>query len=134
MAKPTEINMTLAELVRVSEASRVQLAESQARLRNAFDIPNRIKESLVTQPGKWLGVSLLTGFAISFIFRRKKAPAKVTELKRQRGFLLGLLSLAFTVGKPLAKAYAAKMLKDRLSARFGGAPLGQIERRNMPPY
>lgn len=134
MAKPTEIDMTLAELVRVSEASRAQLAESQARLMKALDFPNRIKESLVTQPGKWLGASLLAGLATSFLFRRKKAPAKVTELKRQRGFLPGLLSLAFTVGKPLAKAYAAKMIKDRLSSRFGSTFPAQIDRRSMPPY
>ncbi len=126
--------MTLEELVRASEASRLRLTESHAHMRRALDVPDRLRHSLMEKPGKWMGASLAAGFVGSFLFRKKKAPAKVSELKRQRGFLLGSLSLAFAFGKPLAKAYAAKMLKDYLAARMVSGQQVRFPRNEKPPY
>lgn len=134
MAQPTEIDKALAEMIRVSEASRHVLTESHDQLRRALDVPARIKESITGAPGKWLGGSLVAGLAASLLFRRKKAPEKVKELKRQRGFLLGLLSVAFTMGKPLAKAYATRMLGDYAASRIANGSQGRIPRREAPPY
>lgn len=134
MAHPTEITKALAQMVRVSEASRLVLTDSHAHMRRALDVPARIKESLLEAPGKWLGGSLVAGLAASFLFRRKKPPEKVKELKRQRGFLLGLLSLAFAMGKPIAKVYATRMLRDYLASRIASGSQGRIPRRETPPY
>ena len=92
MAQQTEKQMTLQELTQRSEAARLRLTESHARLKHKLDLPARAKESVMEKPMKWLGGSLATGFMGSFLFRRKKTPEKVKELKRQRGFLLGALS------------------------------------------
>lgn len=125
---------TLAEMIRVSEASRQLLTESHTHMRRALDIPARIRESLSEAPGKWLGASLAAGLAASFLFRRKKPPEKVKELKRQRGFLLGMLSLAFAMGKPLAKVYATRLLRDYLASRIANGSQARIPRRETPPY
>ena len=126
--------MTLDELVRRSEASRTNLTQSHAHVRRALDLPARIRGSLREAPGKWLGGSLVAGFVASFFFKRRKAPAKVKKLKRQRGFLLTMLTLGVTMGKPLAKAYAAKMLKDYLATRFVTGSQVKFARGGKPPY
>ena len=126
--------MTLEELVRSSEAARLQLTVSHAHLKHTLDLPARAKESLMKKPGQWLGGSLVAGFMGSFLFRKKKAPAKVKKLKQQRGFLLGLLSLAFEMGKPLAEVYATKLLKDYLAARFVPGSRAWFTNAEKPPY
>lgn len=127
--------MTLEELVRRSEAARLRLTESHASLRHKLDFPARARESLMEKPTKWLGGSLAAGFMGSLLFRKKKkAPERVRELKRQRGFLLGLLSLAFAMGKPLAKVYATKLLKDYLAGRIAAGSRGRFANVGQPPY
>lgn len=134
MAKPIEMTETLAELIRVGDASRQMLTDSHARMHGFFDIPARIKNSITEMPGKWLGGSLVAGLAASFLFRRKKAPEKTKALKRKGGALLGILSLAFAIGKPLAKVYATKMLREYLASRFSSGSDPRIVRRQTPPY
>lgn len=126
--------MTLEELVRRSEASRILLTESHARMKHALDFPSRARESLRDAPGKWLGGSLAVGFLTSFLFKRRKSPAKVEKPKHRHGFLIGLLTLAFTMGKPFAKAYALKMLKDYLSARLVSGARERVARGGNQPY
>lgn len=126
--------MTLEELVHASETSRFQLTESYAHMRSTLDVPSRIKHSLMEKPAKWLGVSLVAGFLASFLIRKKKAPPKVESLKRQRGFMFGLLTLAITLGKPLAKAYAAKVIKDHLEARFLSGKHARLTSPGKRPY
>ena len=134
MAQQTEKQMTLQELTQRSEAARLRLTESHARLKHKLDLPARAKESVMEKPMKWLGGSLATGFMGSFLFRRKKTPEKVKELKRQRGFLLGALSLALAMGKPLAKVYATKLLKDYLAGRIASGQWGRFANVGKPPY
>ena len=124
----------LAELIRVGDVSRQRLAESHAHMQGFLDIPARIKSSFTEMPGRWLGGSLVAGLAASLLFRKGKAPEKVKTLKRQKGLLLGILSLAFTIGKPLAKVYATKILKEYLTSRFSSGYDPRIVRRQTPPY
>jgi hypothetical protein len=120
MAYQSEKSKKLAELVKQGEASRLILTGAHARLRHTLETPSRIKSSITGAPAKWLGGSLVVGFATSLLFRsgKKKAPAQVIRVKKERGFVLGLLTLAFTLVKPAAKIYATKLLKDYLSRRF----------------
>jgi hypothetical protein len=120
MAYQSEKSKKLAELVKQGEASRLILTGAHARLRHTLETPSRIKSSIKGAPAKWLGGSLVVGFATSLLFRsrKKKAPAQVIRVKKERGFVLGLLTLAFTLVKPAAKIYATKLLKDYLSRRF----------------
>ncbi|MFM2197827.1 MAG: hypothetical protein RLZZ505_1259 [Verrucomicrobiota bacterium] len=120
MAYPTEKSKRLADLVKQGENSRLVLSDAHARLRHTLDVPSRIKSSITGAPAKWLGGSLVAGLAASLLFRsgKKKTPAQIVTVKKERGFLLGLLALAFTLVKPAAKIYATKLLKDYLSRRF----------------
>lgn len=96
------------------------LTGAHARLRHSLDLPSRIKAAITGAPAKWLGGALIAGFGASFLFRpdKKKSTAKVAAVKKERGFLLGLLALGFTLFKPAVKIYATKLLKDYLSRRL----------------
>lgn len=120
MAHPTEKSKKLAELVKRGEDSRLALSGAHARLSHALDMPSRIKSSITGAPAKWLGGSLLAGFAASLFLRpgKRKALAPAPIAKKERGFLPGLLILAFTLSKPVVKIYATKLLKDYLSSRL----------------
>lgn len=122
MADPSEKSKQLAELVKQGEASRLILTGAHARLRHTLETPSRIKSSITSAPAKWLGGSMVVGFAASMLFRsgKKKAPAQIITTKKERGLVLGLVTLAFTLVKPAAKIYATKLLKDYLSRRFNG--------------
>jgi len=126
--------MKLEELVRSSQAARLRLTESHEHLRHRLDFPARAKESLLKNPGKWLGGILVAGFIGSYLFKSKNTPVKVRELKRQRGFLLGLLSLALAMGRPLAKVYATKLLRNYLATRFASGSRARFANLEKPPY
>ena len=126
--------MTLAELVRVSEASRLRLTESHAHMKRALDVPARLKSSLMQKTGKWLTGSVAAGIAASFLLRKKKAAAKVQEPKRQRGFLVGLVLLIFRMGKPLAKVFVTKLLKDYLRAHLVSGSQRRFALGETRPY
>jgi len=136
MAQTTEKSKRLAELVKRGEASRLRLTDAHARLRNTLDMPSRIKSSITGAPAKWLGGSLVAGFAASLLFRpgKKKVSARAVSAKKERGFVLGLLALAFTLSKPVVKIYATKLLKDYLSRRFLEGSQGRAAAMRTPPY
>jgi hypothetical protein len=135
MAHPTEKSKRLAELVNQGEASRIVLTDAHLCLRRTLDVPSRIKSSMTGAPAKWLGGSLLAGLTTSLLFGsgKKKAPTEIVTPKKERGFVLGLLTLLFTLSKPAVKIYATKLLKDYLSRRFiGGSDLRPGVTRNSP--
>ena len=136
MAHPTEKSKRLAVLVKQGEASRLVLSGAHARLRHTLDMPLRIKSSITSAPAKWLGGSLVAGFATSLLFRsgKKKAPAQIVTAKKERGFILGLLTLMFALSKPAVKIYATKLLKDYLSRRFIEGSHGRPGVMRTPPY
>jgi hypothetical protein len=136
MAYPTEKSKRLAELVKQGESSRLVLSEAHARLRHTLDMPSRIRSSITSAPAKWLGGSLVAGFAASLLFRRgsKKAPAQPVAARKPRGFVTGLLALAYTLSKPAVKIYASKLLKDYLTRRYlEGSRDRRLDMRT-PPY
>ena len=136
MAHPTEKSKQLAELVRRGAESRLMLTGAHTRLRHSLDLPSRIKAAITGAPAKWLGGALIAGFGASFLFRpdKKKLAAKAAAAKKERGFLLGMLALVFTLAKPAVKIYATKLLKDYLSRRLTTGAQGSPRVMRTPPY
>jgi hypothetical protein len=112
------------------------LTGAHTRLRHSLDLPSRIKAAITGAPAKWLGGALIAGFGASFLFRqdKKKPAAKAAAVKKERGFLLGLLTLVFTLSKPAVKIYATKLLKDYLSRRLTTGAQGSPRVMRTPPY
>ena len=134
MADPTEKSKRLAELVKRSEASRLALSDAHAGLMHALDLPSRLKASMSGSPAKWLGGSLAAGLVASLLFRsrKKNAPSRLAAtVKKERG---SLLSLAFSLSKPVLKIYATKLLKDYLARRLMAGEQGRPSATRTPPY
>ncbi|MEP2775728.1 MAG: hypothetical protein ABJQ29_04620 [Luteolibacter sp.] len=126
MAKQIQAKPDLGELIRRSEAARASLSQSGAELKQKFNLAGRAKDAVKKDPAKAIGGSLVAGFVLKKLLFRKKKPSlrkahqaeKITHLKKERGFLLGLLALLATLAKPAVKMYATKLLKDYLQRRF----------------
>ena len=133
MADPTEKSKRLAELVKRSEASRLALSDAHAGLMHALDLPSRLKASMSGSPAKWLGGSLAAGLVASLLFRsrKKNPPSRLATVKKERG---SLLSLAFSLSKPVLKIYATKLLKDYLARRLMAGEQGRPSAMRTPPY
>jgi hypothetical protein len=128
MAQSKQETVTIAELVRASEASRQRLTETHDRVSRALEVPMRIKDSLSNWPSRWLGGSLVAGVAAGLLFRKGK------QRSASRGLVTSAARLALTVGKPLAKAYAAKLLKDYVQSRLTDNERARGNRWELPPY
>ncbi len=134
MAKSTQKSLELAELIRRSEAARVQIGHAHLQLKKKLDIPLRLRDSLKSSPMKWLGGSLGVGFLGSFLFRSRRPKVRHEPEKKHRGWFIGLLMMLFALVKPSLKIYATKLLKDYLQHQItarSGNPLVN-DRRN--PY
>jgi hypothetical protein len=127
MAHPTQKSKQLAGLILKAEASRLALTETHAHFKRKLDLPSRIKSSITGAPSKWLGGALVAGLTSSFLFRpgKRKETEREKQVKKQRGFLFGLLALIFTLSKPAAKIYATRLLKDYLARRFNTGAQGR---------
>ena len=103
---------------------------------HAVDLPARIKASMSGSPAKWLGGSLAAGLAASLLFRpaKRKVTFRPAALKKERGFLPGLLALGYSLFKPAVKIYATKLLKDYLSHRLAVGARGRPSGMRTPPY
>jgi hypothetical protein len=135
MAKPTQQETEIAELIRRSEASRLRLSDAHAALKDRMDVSARLKESLKTEPAKWLGGSLVAGFVASRLFRpRRKSAENIPRVKKQRNFLFGTLALATTLAKPAAKIYATKLVKDYLKKHLENASARRPVSGGSPRY
>lgn len=122
MAKPTQKSLELEELIRRSEAARIQIGHAHLQLKKKLDIPLRIRDSLKSSPMKWLAGSLGVGFLGSFLFRSKRAEIKVEPEKKHHGWFIGLLLMLFALAKPTIKIYATKMIGDYLQNQLSGRP------------
>ena len=101
---------------------------------HALDLPSRLKASMSGSPAKWLGGSLLAGLGASLLFRsrKKNAPSRLAAtVKKERG---SLLSLVFSLSKPVLKIYATKLLKDYLARRLMAGEQGRPSATRTPPY
>ncbi len=110
MARHSEEEKRIGELIRQAAAARSRLATQAVKLRRNLDVPARLRSSLGGHPGRWMAGSLVSGMAASLLLRRKPkhAPAK------SKGLLLALLAMLFSAAKPLLKAWLAGRLKDLL--------------------
>ncbi len=101
---------------------------------HALDLPSRLKASMSGSPAKWLGGSLAAGLVASLLFRsrKKNLPSRLAAtVKKERG---SLLSLAFSLSKPVLKIYATKLLKDYLARRLMAGEQGRPSATRTPPY
>jgi len=117
MAQHAQNTPEIEHLIRLSAASRSRLSQEAAALRQRFDVPRRAVHSLRSHPFAWLGGSLATGLAASFLFRRKPAPAPPAA-KPHRGLHLVLGSLALTALRPTVKAWLTVQLKEFIAAHL----------------
>lgn len=114
----------IGKLIERSEAARETLAEARIELKHKFAVAARMKEAITSDPAKIVGGSVVGGYILKKIFFRKsKRPERgrqerISHLKKERGFLLGLFALIAALAKPAAKMYAGKLLKDYLGRRF----------------
>ena len=136
MAKSTQKSIKLGQLIRSSEASRLQLGLAHARLKHRLDVSARIKESMKAEPVKWLGGSAVAGFFGSFLFKskKKKISEQAKTVKKERNFLLGMFGLVITLVKPAAKIYATKLLKDYFKNQLSRGVSQRSVGGNRPLY
>ncbi len=121
MAKGTEERAKLAELVRRSAVARERIGQAHSGFKRRFDVPERLKTSIKTQPMKWLGGSLLAGMAGSFLVGgRRKREASVFRGGITGMATRGIFSLAMKMAKPALQVYATKLLKEYVEARLVG--------------
>jgi hypothetical protein len=121
MAKGTEERAKLAELVRRSAVARERIGQAHSGFKRRFDVQERLKTSIKTQPMKWLGGSLLAGMAGSFLLGgRRKREASVFRGGISGMARRGILGLAMKVAKPALQVYATKLLKEYVEARLVG--------------
>lgn len=135
MAHLSATSKRLAELVKNSEASRLVLSDAHAGLMHAVDLPARLKSTMFSSPAKWLGGSMVAGLVVSLLFRSGKmdATSRNTTAKKERGIMLGLLSLAFSLSKPALKVYATKLLRDYLARRLAAGQISKHADTRTPP-
>jgi len=93
------------------------LSQEAVALRQRFDMPRRALHSLRSHPLAWLGGTLATGLAATFLFRRKPAPPPPAA-KPRRGLHLVLGSLALTAIRPTVKAWLIVQLRQFLAAHL----------------
>jgi hypothetical protein len=108
----------IERLIRLSESSRSRLQEEAVALKQRFDVPARVRNSLKGHPTGWMLGSLGAGLVASWVLRR---PAPVTE-KKHRGLLLSLLGLTVSALQPFAKTWLTEQLKNHLTGRNAPPP------------
>jgi hypothetical protein len=114
----------IERLIRLGEAARSTLEVEAAALKQRFDVPARLKDSLKSHPTGWLVGSLASGLAASMLFSRRP-PARE---KKTRGLPLTLLGLSLTAVRPIAKIWLADQVKQYLAA-----PRARPMTRQQPP-
>jgi len=100
---------TAALIARIA-ASRVALAQDLITLRERWDIPARVKHSILAKPLAWFGGSLGAGFLASTIFRKRRTPP---QEKVKRGILGVLLGGAFALARPALQSWALQEARRR---------------------
>lgn len=80
-----------------------------ATLRRRWDVPARIKDSILSKPLAWLGGSIGAGFVTSLLFKRPRG----REEKQRRGLWSLALGGAFTLARPALQTWALKALQTR---------------------
>ncbi len=123
MARSTQ-KAELERLIRLTEKSRARLTTDIAAFKERINVPARVKDSLRSRPGGWLGGSLLAGLAASLLFkRRKRRPAwEFAERPRKRrrgmlGLLGGLVTLVSPMLMTMARTWAGNQVRHYLATQ-----------------
>ncbi len=103
----------IQRLIRLSEASRGFLSNEAMSLTQRFDVPARLRQSLIKHPSGWVLGSLASGLFASTIFRRKPKPKE-----KSRGLPLTLLGLILTAARPLVKIWLTGQAKNYLTGQL----------------
>jgi hypothetical protein len=109
-------------LIRVSAASRSQLAAEVVALKERFDIPARLRSAFRGHPGAWLGGSLFAGLGASLMLRRKPAT------KVRKGWLAWVFPLVVSLLRPAVKHWLA----DRVKQQFAPRPTIDFLKTSIP--
>lgn len=122
MAAKSTTSEEIERLIRLSAASRSQLAAEVVALKARFDLPTRLRSSVRGHPGAWLGGSLIAGLGTSLLLRRKPAA------KARKGWLGWTLPLATSMLRPALKLWLA----DRLKQQFTPRPTTDFHKTSIP--
>jgi hypothetical protein len=112
MDRKLQQTQEIERLVRLGEASRSKLETEAVSIRQRYDVPARLRDSLKHHPTGWLVGSLVCGLAVSMLFSRRPP---VRE-KKSRGLPLTLLGLSLTAVRPIAKVWLTDQVKQYFSA------------------
>jgi len=104
--------------MRLSAASRGQLSQQAADLRQRFDVPGRLLQSLRGHPLAWLGGGLASAFGATLLLHRSPATPK-----RGRGWRGLLGSLALSAARPVIKNWLAAQLQQFVLAQLHSAAM-----------
>lgn len=112
MDRKLQQTQELERLIRLGEAARSSLEVEAISLKQRFDVPARLKDSLKSHPTGWLVGSLASGLAASMLFSRRP-PARE---KKSRSLPLTLLGLSLTAVRPIARVWLTDQVKHYFSA------------------
>lgn len=112
MDRKLQQTQEIERLIRLGEAARSSLEVEAVSIRQRFDIPARLRDSLKSHPTGWLVGSLVSGLGASMLISRRP-PARE---KKSRGLPLTLLGLSLTAVRPIAKIWLTDQVKQYFSA------------------
>lgn len=103
----------IARLIALSKSARSSLELEAISLKQRFDVPTRLRDSLKSHPTGWLMGSMASGLAASMLFSRRP-PARE---KKKSSLPLTLLGLSLTAVRPVAKVWLADQVKQYLTTQ-----------------
>ncbi len=116
-----------SQLIAELERSRSEWARSIRGVRHDLDVGAHLKHAFVRQKTAWLTGAAITGWVLAKLPSRKKTPkaasARASKLKDKErgGLLLTVLSLAVTLLRPAATAFASRKIAE-FASRNGHEP------------
>ena len=127
MVKKPGNRQSKAELKQQIARSREDLALGVGRLREAVDIPRKIRRSVRREPVPWIVGAIAVGLLVTAaVTRRKKIIVDAAQATKRKGtlletgFLLGALRVAATLLKPVVvKLVEEKFAHHSTLARSG---------------
>ncbi len=112
MDRKLQQTQEIERLIRLGDTARTRLDVAAVSIRQRYDVPARLKDSLKRHPTGWLVGSLFFGLVASMLFNRRP-PARE---KKSRGLPLTLLGLSLTAVRPIAKVWLTDQVKQYFSA------------------
>lgn len=127
MAQPTPTPQQAEALIARLEASRRDAGRELGELRRKLDVPARLRSSLASRPGVWMGGSLGAGFALSRVLKSLlRRPKKAAPSTGWMALLLGTLVAA---AKPLLRDLALREVRRRFLPSSAPLPPSRRETR-----